>query len=625
MEGCKMVKPYLNQVGGKVENDVNLFTGGLNTYVDKGFIDADQMPYVMNMTMETPPAIKTRRARRTIAEYMEGNRWAYNIGDIVDIWAYSEDQIYLITDDGGLRRVVELYRNGGDQYTAKTLEINGSPIAIPAEDRYYFTLARTGTNDWVYITGLTFKLKLSINPNPLFTQAEFVEDGHYGIACCHKGRLFLGMPNSNIVTFSALYDYDNFDEMVQYQLVSSSGQMVDHDIIYLMDESPTIALEGMVYTTYHWDEDQDSFISGPDDYIPKTSVIIDTTTGLSVPDYSVIAGDFKITNSIGKLISLKSFDDKLIIFCEHSMHVMYGDTPDTSMQNQYQLVDLNNNLGALCDRCITIGGGRLFWLGDNNEVYEYTGASINIISRPGKTRNSTLSLGGISGVIEARDVDPNGPVDFGNSHSKFVCTSEKLYINIWNKKRADPEKLLFVFDIFNRTWWCEDGEFNTIGNYSFYNNRILLGTHFCDVLINNMGGDVDVVCEMNDNLKEEREIEYEFHTRVYGADGTDTRKSLSEVWLQARALATVYIDDIWTSIDKWSVNTTVRSNLIKIGDLKFEHQTPTQDLYYRPDAYEQQVCYVEKMFGQRLNAFQIVIKGKGASVFYIMKREWRAR
>ena len=44
MEGWKMVKPYLNQVGGKVENDVNLFTGGLNTYVDKGFIDADQMP-----------------------------------------------------------------------------------------------------------------------------------------------------------------------------------------------------------------------------------------------------------------------------------------------------------------------------------------------------------------------------------------------------------------------------------------------------------------------------------------------------------------------------------------------------------------------------------------------------
>ena len=62
-----MVKPYLNQVGGEVENDVSLFTGGLNTYVDKAFLEADQMPYVMNMTMKRPPAIETRDKRGTIA------------------------------------------------------------------------------------------------------------------------------------------------------------------------------------------------------------------------------------------------------------------------------------------------------------------------------------------------------------------------------------------------------------------------------------------------------------------------------------------------------------------------------------------------------------------------------
>jgi hypothetical protein len=393
--------------------------------------------------------------------------------------------------------------------------------------------------------------------------------------------------------------------------------MVDHDIVYLTDDSPTAELEGMVWTTWVWSEEDDEFVE--DGYIPRTQVIIDTTTGLSIPDYSVIAGDFKITNAIGKLISMKSYDDKLVIFCEHSMHVLYGDTPDMSMQNQFQLVDLNNNLGAIADRCIAIGGGRLYWLGDNQEVYEYTGSAINIISRPGTTRNSTLSIGAVSGVIEAKDML------FNFSHSKFIATSERLYMNIYNAKKSQ-EKLLFIFDVYNRTWWCEDGEFNTIGNFSDHTNKILLAKPNGDILIN-IGDDLvkgrDRIYNFETNKIEEAPIEYEFHTRVYGADGTDLRKTISNVWLQASARAEVYLEDRWTSFDAWIENGT--DNLVKIGDLTYKYQMPEQATLYRPTAYEQQVCYVEKMYGQRLNAFQIIIKGSGESHFYLMKREWRAR
>lgn len=627
-----MVRPYLNEVGGKVENDTSLFTGGINTYVDKAFLESDQLAYAMNLTMASPPGIETRGGRTTIAQHMENNQWASNIGTIIDIWAYNEDQFYVITDQSGSRKLIEVYIPAGASnvnYVVRDLTDEYS-LTIENEDNYYFTLARQASNEYLYITGLSFKIKVSIHENPLSTIAQNITDDKYGICCCHKGRLFLGSPGTNRIVFSALYDFDNFAEAIQYQVVTTTADMADIDVIYLMQNSGYDNL----WDKYVWNGTQ--FVQ--DGTMAKTELVIDVNTGLSIPDYSVIAGEFQVTNSIGKLVSLKSFDDKLMIFCEHSMHCMYGNTPDITMQNQFQLVDLNNNLGALADRCVTIGGGKLFWLGDNEEVYEYTGSAINIISRPGKTRNSTLSIGAVSGLLDARDIHRGGTVFTDLSHSKFVATSEKLYINIWNAKSATAfQKLLLIFDVYNRVWWCEDGEFNTIGNYSDYTNKILLGKSNGDILVTGEGKitsrseggvgttQVDQVYDFDTNKTIDQDIEFEFHTRVYGADGTDLRKTLSDVWFQARADADVYINDMWTSYGDWYVGDGRYTNLVKIGTLNYDVQMELQPRVYRPETYEQQVCYVEKMYGQRLNAFQIIVKGKQTAVFYLMKREWRAR
>lgn len=617
-----MVKPYLNQVGGKVETDVSMFTGGLNTYVDKAFLEADQLPYVMNMTMKKPPMICTRPSRVSLAQYMEEKVWASNIGDIVDMWSFDENQFFVIVDSGTKRYIRQIYRNG-PSYVVTALQLE-----IPKEDMNYFTLARYSTEDFLYVTGQTYKAKVSIaSGNPLATTATLVPDNYYGICCCHKGRLFLGRPDSNIVTFSAAFDYDNFAEPIQYQVVENSQDMVDHEIVYLMDASDYL------WNSWSWDEDSEVWVLGED--IAKTSLVIDTTTGLSIPDYSVIAGDFKITNSMGKLVALESFDDKLIIFCEHSMHVMYGDTPDTTKQNQYQLVDLNNNIGCHSYRCVAIGGGRLFWLGDDYEVYEYTGASINIISRPGKTRNSTLSIGGISNIFSAED-----GVDYYKK-AQMAATSKKLYLDIG----IEENQYLFVFDVYNRIWWCEDGDFTSITDYSSNLNSVLLARRNGDIVrsyeASNENGNplapqkgVDYLFNFDTNKIEEVNIEYEFHTRVYGADGTDSRKTLSRVWLQARAEANVYINDIWTSHDKWQellgneLTYDIDKNYKKIGTLRYDiqsiqEQSPSE--IYRPDTYEQQVCNVEKMYGERVNAFQVIVKGTGKSKFYLMKREWRSK
>lgn len=616
-----MVKPYLDRIGGVVENDVNLFTGGLNTYEDKAFLESNHMPYVMNMTMENPPALATRNSRASLVEKMEGREYSTNpdiTSPVIDIWTYNEFQFYTIVKAYDRVNIVQYKRTSrSDGYVA-------TPVAtIPEENKYYFTEARNGVKNYLYITGLTFKFKIDLtyDGDPMAEWKWRIEDNHYGICCCHKGRLFLANPESNIITFSALGDFDNFDEGQIYQLVqvvpSSAINNLNKDYIYLNDGGQTY------YIKYEYDEELEDWDSTGT--ILKTDILLDQN-GMSLPDYSIIAGDFRVTNSRGKIVSLKSFDDKLMIFCEHTIHCVYGDTPDITMQNQFQLVDINNNLGAISDRCIAIGGGRLFFLGDDHEVYEYTGSSMQIVSRPGTTRNSTISVGGASGLIEARDTPVDGEDrDFGVSHSKFVATSERLYINIWNKKRALPEKLLFVFDIYNRLWWCEDGDFSTIGNYSDHENKILLAKLNCDLLVNNYGSGNDKLYNFETSEVENVPIEYEFHTRVYGADGLDMRKTISEVWVQARANATVYLNDIWSSYDAWSIPYTVKSNYLEIGKLVNKTQSLNQEKYYRPDTYEQQVCYVEKMYGQRLNAFQIVIKGSGASRFWLMKRVWRAR
>lgn len=624
-----MVEPYLNQVGGKVDNDVSLFTGGIDTYTDKAFLEANVMPYAMNMTMKNPPELRTRGRRKTIA-----NSEFANLGTIVELIPYDPYLFFAVTKKGSsikLAMIYKTYNESGYVEYDGPYHVNILQSSLENAKVYYHTIARNATSDYIYLcpdTKKKYKITIPWDSGtgrrlPGYVTATPVTDGYYGIVCFHKGRLFVGNPASNIVTFSALYDFDNFDNEEVYQLTTETPTTqagLDTSIKYIKET------DDVTYTVYKYNGT--SWVT--DGTIPVGSIAIDTTTGRSLPDYSIIAGDFFITNALGQLISLQSFDDKLMIFCEHSMHCLYGDTPDVSMQNQFQLVDLNNNLGAKSHDCIAIGGGRLFWLGDNNEIYEYTGSAINIVSRPGKTRNSTLSLGGVSGIPLALELTTSGiPVE--HWRSKFTATVDKLYVNIWNAKyqHIPQQKLLLVFDMYNRAWWCEDGNFQTIGDFADNTDQIMIGLDNGDILISNSGeNSSDVVYNFTSNETEEKTIKYEFHTRVYGADGVDMRKTLNDVWFQAKADAEVYLCDDWNwgYENEWSWNSGLLiSDLVKIGDLKRVWERTIQKDVYNPAAYAQQVCYVEKMYGQRLNTFQIVVKGEGLSQFYLMKREWRAR
>ena len=544
-----MVKSYLNQIGGKIENDINLFTGGLNTYINKAFIEDNQLSYVMNMGMYEPPKMSTRPSRLSLAWFFsEADRNDYAPHEdliIKDFFAHNENEIYAILQHEG-NTYLYLYKKGETTFTKKSLSL------IPTYDKYYFCYCRQATAEYLYVMNESFKCRVQINSEE--TNYKEYEDDIYGIPAFHKGRLFIANPITNVVTFSALYDFDNYAKVEEGQ----------------------------------------------------TDV-----------DYSVIAGDFMVTNAKGKVVALTSFDNKLLIFAEHSMHVLYGDSPNTEI-NFFSLVDLNNGIGAISQRAMAIGGSNLYWLGDDLNVYEYTGAYINIISKPNE-----YSLGGIEGLIHGHMFLARAYL----KNVKFACSSSKLYIAIPRDPINSVENdMLLVYDLFNRVWWVEDGEFTSITDYQATTGTILLAKKGGDILIAEQKGtgQKDVIFNRTTNEFDEKEIEYIFETKVYGIDGVSMRKTLSEVWFQATAIADVYIGDYFTAVDHWKdVDGFYLDGYLKIGTLRQSLQ-PRSKTSYNPYTYESQRSIVPKMQIERVNGFTILVKGKGFAEFFLMERKWRA-
>lgn len=542
------MKPYLNQVSGKIEKDVNLFTGGLNTFVNKAFIDDNQLSYAMNVGMYEPPKLSTRPSRQTLAWFFKDKSVYAPHKDVIvkDIFTYSENEVFVIVRDENNETFVHKYTKGVEYFEKQTI------CSIPTYDNYYICYCRQATKEYMYIMNEKFKVRIEVNSNNL--DCKEYEDDIYGIPAFHKGRLFIANPKTNVVTFSALYDFDNFAKVE----------------------------EG------------------------ETNV-----------DYSVIAGDFQVTNGRGNIVAMRNFDNKLMVFCEHSMHVLYGDSPNVEI-NFFSLVDLNNGIGALSDRAMTIGGGKLYWLGDDLNVYEYTGAYINIISRPSEYTN-----GGIEGLIKS-DLFLNRQY---LRNLQFACTGAKVYINFARNPLVSAENdCLLVYDMLNKVWWCEDGVFTAISEYQATIGTLLMARKGGDLLISKtrMTGQKDYIFNNDTQAIEEKPIEYIFETKVYGIDGVSMRKSLSNVWFQASAVADVYVGDYWTIVDHWAdFNGFSLDGYKKIGSLIPSVQPRTTE-YYESNKYESQRMIVPKMQIERVNGFTILVKGVGIGEFYLMEREWRA-
>lgn len=608
-----MVRPYVEGnlrksiIKSEVNDDINLFTGGLNTYVDKAFLEPNQMPYVMNLTMVQPPKMETRPTRQSLAQYFTGKAYPFQQQDVVNMWFDTKLGWFIVFSDNENMWLEKWVSSEGiiDRISLGSLGAR--------TDGVYFCHCWQATEHYLYITTEKSKYKYTLSTDLL----EPIEDDIYGIPEFHKGRMFFADPTSKIVTFSALYDFDNFDKVQLYAylqgVTTPDLTNADTNYIYLTDYDDTS------YTQYMWDGSQWVTLA---DHLSKADVVIDPTTHISIPDYSVIAGDFKVTNALGDVVGMKSFDDKLYIFCKNSMHLLYGSTPDTSLSNAFQLVDLNNGIGAFSNRCICVGSDFLFWLGNDKQVYQHTGSYTYMISRP--TEKGT---GGIDNLFSHMYT---GPL------TQMCATNAKLFLDIG--VNTPSNNTLFVYDIYNKIWWAEDGMFSSITENKSEPGEAMIfmarpGGDIVYQYRTGTGFDTDYLYNFEKSTLEEVPIKYRFQTRIYGAEGVDTRKTVSDIWFQARANADVYLGDLWTAKSHWDAafwdDEEQLKGYVKVGELKYVVQSEYTDSYDPNKVttptryYEQQRAIVPKMFGQRVNAFSVFVKGEGKSEFFLAKRSWR--
>lgn len=146
------------------------------------------------------------------------------------------------------------------------------------------------------------------------------------------------------------------------------------------------------------------------------------------------AGSIDITRAKGSISGLYEYNDKVIVFTEYSMHELFGTGPDN-----YELIDVEGDIGCISDRSLIRCGRRLYWLWYDG-IYEYDGGSPQKISQPVdtyiKTINQTYKTKCVAGAIG----------DF-------------LYFSIVYGSSATSNNLILKFDTRLRKWYVEEGNF----------------------------------------------------------------------------------------------------------------------------------------------------------------------
>lgn len=154
------------------------------------------------------------------------------------------------------------------------------------------------------------------------------------------------------------------------------------------------------------------------------------------------AGSITITRAKGDGTGIFEYNDKVIVFTEYSMHELFGSSP-----SNYELIDIEGDIGCISDRSIIRVGRRMYWLWYDG-VYEYDGASPVKISQPVDDYIKSINL-------TYRDKCVAGAIgDF-------------LYLSIVYGSAATSNNLILKFDTRLRKWYPETGafiDFVTIGN-----------------------------------------------------------------------------------------------------------------------------------------------------------------
>lgn len=153
------------------------------------------------------------------------------------------------------------------------------------------------------------------------------------------------------------------------------------------------------------------------------------------------SGYIKVTNATGIITALASYDDKLCIFSQNNMHILYGSIVNADGTTDYNLVDLDNSIGSYSQTATKVCNGYLYWLYAKS-IYEYDGSTIRSIEYPSGNNGLT---GGIKQYLDG--------ILYTEAEKVSIASSEnKIYFYFPGYKGKGR---LFVFDQRLRKWTQE--------------------------------------------------------------------------------------------------------------------------------------------------------------------------
>ena len=241
-------------------------------------------------------------------------------------------------------------------------------------------------------------------------------------------------------------------------------------------------------------------------------------------------------NCTGKITGLVSFDDKLIIFSQNNMHVLYGDSPSSEGGTQFTLVNLDNGIGAYNQRAMKIHKGYLYWLYATN-IYEYDGSTIRSIEKP--MSNNGLS-GGIQKYIEGITYTEASKVSIAGSDTKvyFYFPNYKGMILIFDQRLRKWSKeyqpnitnelyYVSICDSFNSINFSQTPEpvYALTANGTIY--EITGGRRDGNTYIKRYGKDE----YLNNGVTNTKDIDFFLKTKEFIDSGVSKKKCLKEIWL----------------------------------------------------------------------------------------------
>lgn len=250
------------------------------------------------------------------------------------------------------------------------------------------------------------------------------------------------------------------------------------------------------------------------------------------------SGYIKVTNATGKITSLNSFDDKLIIHSQNNMHILYGDSVGADSNTNFSLVDLNNNIGAYHQNATKVHNGNLYWLYAKN-IYEYDGSTIRSIEKP--TGNNGVT-GGIQSYLDGIIYTEAERVSIAGSDTKvyFYFPDYKGRILIFDQRlrkwtqEIQPDKnddelyYIRIADSFNSINFSQTPQpiYALTANGTIY--ELTGGRREGNDYIKLYGEDEYV--DENDLVYKEKK-EFYLKSKEFTENGVSKKKSLKEIWI----------------------------------------------------------------------------------------------